>query len=79
MDPRKVLNEKDINPGYPSRTKGVVEKCDFCAAQVDHGNIPLCVKASTDRSLTFGNISDRNSEIRKVLDGRYALRRKACN
>ena len=77
LDPRKGLRENHINPGYPSRTKGVVEKCDFCSAQVDQDKSPLCVKAGTDRSLTFGNLSDRNSEIRKVLDGRYAIRRKA--
>jgi molybdopterin-containing oxidoreductase family iron-sulfur binding subunit len=76
LDPRTVLNEEDINPEYPTRTKGVVEKCDFCAEQVDRGKSPLCVKAAPDQSMIFGNISDRDSEIRSVLNKRYVIRRR---
>ena len=34
-DPARVLPVKAANPGYPRRTKGVVEKCSFCDELVD--------------------------------------------
>jgi len=33
MDPRPYIKKE--NPEYPTRTKGVVEKCDFCAERID--------------------------------------------
>ncbi len=34
-DPRPYI--KDINDGYPTRTKGVVEKCNFCEERLATG------------------------------------------
>ncbi len=76
MDPRKVLDEKTINREYPTRTKGVVEKCDFCAERIDHGRLPVCVEACSERALMFGNLSDSRSEVSALLAGRFAIRRK---
>ncbi len=76
MDPRKVLPEKSINPEFPTRTKGVVEKCDLCAERIDHGKIPVCVESCKEKALIFGNLADQTSEVRKVLSGRFTIRRK---
>ncbi|HDP79227.1 MAG TPA: 4Fe-4S dicluster domain-containing protein [Spirochaetes bacterium] len=76
MDPRKALAEDQINPDFPTRTKGVVEKCDLCAERVDEGKIPVCVEACKEKALIFGNLSDPSSEVRKVLSGRFTIRRK---
>jgi molybdopterin-containing oxidoreductase family iron-sulfur binding subunit len=75
-DPRKALPEKDIDPSYPTRAKGVVEKCDFCAERVDRGLAPVCVGACKEKALAFGNLSDPASPLRAMLAGRYAIRRK---
>ena len=74
MDPRKALKDSEINPEYPTRTKGVVEKCDFCAERIDRGLMP--VTACPEKALVFGNIADPDSAPRKILADRYTIRRK---
>jgi molybdopterin-containing oxidoreductase family iron-sulfur binding subunit len=68
---------KKINAAYPCRTKGVVEKCTFCPERLAAGLPPLCVAACKERALVFGDLNDAQSEIRKLLGARYALRRRA--
>lgn len=75
-DPRRSLDEKSINQDYPTRTKGVVEKCDFCAERIDHGLLPVCVEACKEKALVFGNLSDAGSVVSTLLAGRFAIRRK---
>ena len=60
------------NPEYPTRTKGVVEKCTFCAERIGLGREPACVEASKNvvggaGALTFGNLSDPRSEVSRIL------------
>ena len=74
FDPRKYLEK--INPNFPTRAKGVVEKCTFCAERLAVGKIPLCVEACKENALIFGDIEDPNSPVRKILKERYAIRRK---
>jgi len=77
QDPRNALaGGKPTNPEFPTRTKGVVEKCNFCAERLAVGKDPYCVEAS-EGALVFGDLSDENSEIRKVLKENYTIRRKA--
>jgi len=72
-DPRKFL--KTENPEFPTRTKGVVEKCLFCYERLDEGKLPYCVEVA-EGAIYFGDLNDPNSEIRKVLAKRFALTRK---
>lgn len=76
QDPRNGLEDrKPTNPQFPTRTKGVVEKCNFCAERLAVGDEPACVEASKG-AIVFGDLSDEHSEIRKVLKENYTIRRK---
>jgi len=73
-DPRPYLQSP--TPQFPTRTKGVVEKCTLCEERLDKGQAPACVEACPDKALLFGDLNDPNSEVRKVLRSRFAVRRK---
>jgi len=73
-DPRPFIEEIDLN--YPTRTKGVVEKCNFCAERLRIGLLPACVEACRKGTLTFGDVHNPNSKVRQLLSQRYAIRRK---
>lgn len=71
-DPRLYLDE--INPNYPTREKGIVEKCNFCVERLQEGLEPYCVEASQG-ALLFGDVNDPASEVRLALEGAFSLRR----
>ena len=75
FDPRPFIHA--IDKGYPTRTKGVVEKCNFCEERLATGLIPACVEACQEKCLTFGDLSDESSSVRRLLATRPALQRKA--
>jgi molybdopterin-containing oxidoreductase family iron-sulfur binding subunit len=74
-DPRPRIDE--VNPDFPTRTRGVVEKCTFCDERLAQGRVPACVEACETKCLIFGDLADPDSEVRKVLRTRHAIRRKA--
>lgn len=74
-DPRKLDPGLEKNPEFPTRMRGVVEKCTLCYERLAKGLEPACVKESNG-GLIFGDINDPHSEVRKVLEEHYSIRRK---
>ncbi len=63
------------NPQFPTRMIGVVEKCTMCYERLAAGQLPACVEASNG-AIVFGDLSDPNSEVRKLIESKYTIRRK---
>jgi Fe-S-cluster-containing dehydrogenase component len=72
-DPEPFIPE--VNKKFPRRTKGVVEKCNFCAERLAVGKMPACVEASGG-ALAFGDLDDPHSEVREILRENFTIRRK---
>lgn len=85
VDPRPGIAK--INPEFPTRERGVVEKCLFCYQIVAEGPVPgpgqelpeaqqpLCVRQSGG-AMVFGNLHDPQSQIRQILGSRKTIQRK---
>lgn len=73
-DPRPFIRE--VNTAFPTRMIGVVEKCNFCAERLAVGKAPACVEVSGG-AMTFGDLYDPDSQVRRVLNDNYTIRRKA--
>ncbi|MBF0099495.1 MAG: 4Fe-4S dicluster domain-containing protein [Desulfobacterales bacterium] len=72
-DPRPFISQ--LNMDFPTRMKGVVEKCNFCAERLEMGKMPACVEVS-EGTIVFGDLHDPNSEIRHILKESYTIQRK---
>jgi molybdopterin-containing oxidoreductase family iron-sulfur binding subunit len=80
LAPKELNGGFPTNPEYPTRTKGVVEKCNFCAERIAAGQVPACVEAGNAMRpgvLIFGDLDSPGSEIRRVLREHYSIRRKS--
>jgi Fe-S-cluster-containing dehydrogenase component len=73
VDPRPAI--KHENKEFPTRMKGVVEKCNFCAERLAIGKPPACVEVSMG-AVAFGDLDDPKSDVRQLLSANYAIRRK---
>ncbi len=77
MDPQPLL--KEINPDFPARMRGVVEKCNFCGERLALGLEPACVEAVKEvGAIVFGDLNDATSEIRRILDQEHTIQRQAA-
>jgi Fe-S-cluster-containing dehydrogenase component len=75
QDPRPFI--KEVNNEYPTRMRGVVEKCNFCAKRLAVGKQPACVEAAGQtKALVFGDINDSQSEISRILDTTFTIQRR---
>jgi len=74
-DPRPFISK--IHPDFPTRTKGVVEKCNFCEERLAKGQLPACVLACKEKALVFGDVENPQSDVRKLIEKRFNLRRRA--
>ncbi|MDB5339606.1 MAG: molybdopterin oxidoreductase, iron-sulfur binding subunit [Planctomycetaceae bacterium] len=70
------------NPDVTVRSRGVMEKCSYCIqrisaaridAKIEHlplvpegGVVTACQQACPTRAITFGNLANRESEVRKL-------------
>jgi len=73
-DPRPFINETNLD--FPTRTRGVVEKCNFCQERLAESLLPACVEACQEKALVFGDLEDPDSDAREILHLHYAIQRK---
>lgn len=74
-EPREYLDLTKLNKEYPTRMRGVVEKCTFCVERLEVGKQPACVEAANG-AIAFGDLSNPESPARKALRENYTIRRK---
>lgn len=75
FDPRPYI--KEYNADFPTRMRGVVEKCNLCGERLALGQEPACVEAVKEAgAIVFGDLNDPESEIRKILDKEHTIQRK---
>ncbi|MFZ0614608.1 MAG: 4Fe-4S dicluster domain-containing protein [Desulfobacterales bacterium] len=75
--------EQQLNPNVTVRTKGVMEKCSFCVQRIKEAHgwaknenrpirdgevMPACVQTCPTGALTFGNLMDPDSRVRRLAD-----------
>jgi Fe-S-cluster-containing dehydrogenase component len=83
-DPRPyVEHDAEGKPvsDFPTRMKGVVEKCTFCAERLRTGRQPACVEAANqvpggEGALTFGDVTDPDSEVSRLLREENTISRR---
>lgn len=74
LDPRPAIEK--ITHEFPTRERGVVEKCNFCTERLAKNLQPACVEASNG-AIVFGNLNDPASAVRAALAANHTIQRKA--
>jgi molybdopterin-containing oxidoreductase family iron-sulfur binding subunit len=73
-DPRPQVAA--VDPVFPTRTRGVVEKCNLCEERLAVGQAPACVEACSHKAIVFGDLENAESDVRRVLAERTSVRRR---
>jgi len=73
VNPRPYV--KELNPEFPTRNIGVVEKCNFCVDRLERGEPVRCAAASGG-GIVVGDLNDPDSEVSRLLAAHYTLTRK---
>jgi molybdopterin-containing oxidoreductase family iron-sulfur binding subunit len=71
--PSGELNPNTHYLGNRPRMKGVVEKCTFCIQRARAGRYPACVEVCPVGARKFGNLLDKDSEIRYIIEHKRVL------
>ena len=71
--PAGELNPATHYLGNRPRPNGVVEKCTFCIQRVRKGRYPACVEVCPVGARKFGNLLDKDSEIRYIIERKRVL------
>jgi Fe-S-cluster-containing dehydrogenase component len=71
--PADSINTNTHYLGNRPRPKGVVEKCTFCIQRTRAGQYPACVEVCPAGARKFGNILDKDSEIRYIIEHKRVL------
>jgi Fe-S-cluster-containing dehydrogenase component len=76
-DGRYFIDRATLNKDYPTRMRGVVEKCNFCSERLGHGLDPACVEvAASLKGIVYGDLNDPQSEISEILKTNFTIQRK---
>jgi molybdopterin-containing oxidoreductase family iron-sulfur binding subunit len=83
-DPREFVATDvngDFHSEFPTRTRGVVEKCNFCAERLRDGQVPACVEAANqipgaEGALLFGDLADPGSDVSRALQTERTISRR---
>jgi len=74
---RYFIDRLTLNKDFPTRMRGVVEKCNLCVERLAKGLVPKCVEVCGDtKAIVFGDLNDPHSEIREVLRTNFTIQRK---
>jgi molybdopterin-containing oxidoreductase family iron-sulfur binding subunit len=71
--PEGSVNPKTHYLGNRPRPKGVVEKCTFCIQRTRAGRYPACVEVCPVGARKFGNLLDKDGEIRYIIEHKRVL------
>ena len=74
--PRTRSTPRRTTWGTGRAPKGVVEKCTFCIQRTRNGQYPACVEICPTGARKFGNLLDKDSEIRYILENKRVFKFK---
>ncbi len=64
---KSCIDACPYNLRYFDEEKKKADKCDFCKERIDEGLDPYCVEICPGNALVFGDLSNSDSEISKLI------------